>query len=215
MAVSNLNKFKASAIKYGVKEYQLIMGADKSGRNVKGMLVDGYMFDRLSLYGLSGTDDIDELMQAIACDVAKAHEAHVSGRNSVAKQKVNEGHGRSNDERFSYLLKQMMTYAKRFDGVQFIGQTMESVLDQLVNREDMTLDRWVKGMRDWHGSNAKALVLKAIKDRTMHVIGDKVICDCTFRNFITEYAKQNHFNEPSDEQKEKMIAVYLKDLERV
>ena len=218
MAVSNKNKFLRSAEKYGVKDFQLIMGNDKKGLNVKGLLIGGYMFDRLSNYGTDREDtSIDDLMECIACEgVAKAHELHVNGRNSVAKQKVNEAHGRSNDERFDYLLKQMMTYANRFSGIQFVNQTMESVFDQLIKRETITLDQWVKGMKDWHGSNAKALVLNAIKNKSMHVLNDnKVICDCTFRDFVSEYAKQNKLHEPTDEQKGQMIAVYLKGLERV
>ena len=188
MANMNLNSIVKSAQEHGVTDYQLIMGSSKSGKNVNAILIGGYKFDRIS--NLTKCE-IDIIMDDIACNgVAVAYEHHTYGRNSVAKQKVNEGHGRSNDERFAYLLKQMMTYAKRFNGIQFVGQSMESVFDQLIERESLTLDRWVKGMIEWHGSNAKALVLNAI-GKSMHIVDNKVICDCTFRNLISEYAKQN------------------------
>lgn len=213
MATMNLNSIVKSAQEHNVTEYQLIMGSSKSGKNVNAILVGGYKFDRLSNLTKA---EIDIIMDDIACNgVAVAYEHHTYGRNSVAKQKVNEGHGRSNDERLAYLLEQMMTYAKRFSGVQFIGQTMESVFDQLIERETITLEQWVKGMKDWHGVNAKAKVLDAIKNKTMHIVEDKAICDVTFRNFITEYAKQNKLTIPNEEQKGQMIAVYLKGLERV
>lgn len=215
MANMNLNSVVKSAQEHNVTDYQLIMGNSKSGKNVNAILIGGYKFDCIS--NLTKVE-IDTIMDDIACNgVAVAYEHHTHGRNSVAKQKVNEGHGRSNEERFAYLLQQMMTYAKRFSGIQFVGQTMESVFDQLIEREDlMTLDRWVKGMIDWHGSKAKALVFDAIKDKSMHVLKDnKVICDCTFRDYITEYAKQNKLRVPNKDEQTKMIAVYLKDLERV
>ncbi len=213
MANMNLNSVVKSAQEHGIKDYQLIMGNSKSGKNVNAILIGGYKFDCIS--NLTKVE-IDTIMDDIACNgVAVAYEHHTHGRNSVAKAKVNEGHGRSNEERFAYLLQQMMTYAKRFSGVQFVGQTMESVFDQLIEREDLTLDRWVKGMIDWHGRNAKQKVLDAITNKEMHVIGDKVICDCTFRDYITKYAKQNKLTIPNEEQKTKMIAVYLKGLERV
>lgn len=208
----NLNSVVKSAQEHNVTDYQLIMGSAKNGKNVNAILVGGYKFDRLSNLTKA---EIDIIMDDIACNgVAVAYEHHTYGRNSVAKQKVNEGHGRTDDERIAYLLKQMMTYAKRFSGIQFIGQTMESVFDQLIERESLTLEQWVKGMRDWHGSNAKALVLNAI-GKSMHIVDNKAVCDATFRGFISEYAKQNGLTEPNEEQKGKMIAVYLKGLERV
>lgn len=213
MAVSNLNKFNKYAQQYNIGEYQLIMGADKKGRNVKGMLVSGYMFDRLSQFGLSGDDDIQELMQNISCyGAAKAYEMHVNGRNSVAKQKVNEAHGRSNDERTGYLIQQLMTYGKRFKNIQFVGQTMEGVFDQIVENETITVAQWVEGMKDWHGSNAKRLVFEALQNHTMHVIDNITVCDVTFRDAISRYAKENKCNEPTEEQKTKMINVYIAGL---
>ena len=217
MAVNNLKKFRESAQKHNIKDFQLIMGSAKTGTNVKGMLISGYMFDRLSLYGLSGTDDIDELMQNIACyGVAKAYEMHVSGRRSVAKQKVNDAHGRTEDERADYILKQIMTYGKRFKNIQFVGQTIEGVFDQMIENTDLTLDRWVKGMQDWHGKNAKAKVFDAITNKKMHVLNDnKVICDCAFREHIEQYVKENKLSLPNEEQQTQMINTYLKGLERV
>ena len=219
MGVSNLNKFNKYAREYGVKDYQLIMGADKSGRNVKGILISGYTFDKLSQYGLDGDDLIIELMQNIACmGVAEAYKLHVAGRKSVAKVKANEAHGRTNDERYSYLLEQMMTYAKRFKNIQFVGQTMESVFDQMIEQANITPEQWVKGMQDWHGVKAKAKVLNDLKNGAMHIVYDDIkgcevaVCDVAFREHIQEYCKQNHLNEPNEEQKTKMIKVYLKGL---
>jgi len=210
MAISNLNKFNKYAQEYNIGEYQLIMGADKKGRNVKGMIIGGYTFDRLSLYE---NEEIIELMENIKCNgVAKAYEMHVNNRRSVAKQKVNEAHGRSNDERMDYLLQQLMTYGKRFNGIQFIGQTMESVLDQIVECETTTTAQWVEGMKDWHGSNAKRLVFEALQNGRMHIINGTAICDSTLRDAISRYAKENKCNEPTEEQKTKMIKVYIAGL---
>ena len=212
MANMNLNSVVKSAQEHSVTDYQLIMGSSKSGKNVNAILIGGYKFDCIS--NLTKVE-IDTIMDDIACNgVAVAYEHHTHGRNSVAKQKVNEGHGRTDDERFAYLLKQMMTYAKRFKNVQFVGQTMESVFDQLIEVESQTFTEWVNSCKDWHGKNAKAFILNSI-GKNVHVIGDKVVCDRTFRDSIGEYAKQNGYKEPNEEQKTKMIAVYLKDLERV
>lgn len=204
-------------MQYGITNYQLIMGADKSGRNVKALLIGGYMFDKLSQYGLDGDDLIIELMQNIACHgVAKAYEMHVSNRRSVAKQKVNEAHGRSEGERFNYLIDQIMTYGKRFKNIQFVGQTTESVFDQMIAYQDLTLTDWVKGMKDWHGSNAKIKVLEAIQNKTIHILNDdKVICDATFREHIKKYAEENHKRVPTEDEQTVMINTYLKGLERV
>ena len=110
----------------------------------------------------------------------------------------------------------MMTYGKRFKNIQFIGQTMESVFDQMIENNEFTLEQWVKGMQDWYGTRAKAKVLECLKNKTIHVLNDnKVVTDIAFREHIEQYAKENKLHEPNDEQKTLMINTYLKGIERV
>ena len=197
MGVSNFNKFNKYAQEFNVTGYQLIMGADKSGRNVKGMLIGGYTFDRLSLYGLDGDDQIIELMQNIACHgVAEAYKMHVEGRKSVARQKINEAHGRSHDERACHGLEQLMTYADSYENVQFKGRTLTDVFNQLLDRnmdmEVCKVSHWVETMKDFHGFNkAKKLVFEMLNNKTIRVIDEHVVCDKTFRIYIDKWTDEN------------------------
>lgn len=200
MSTVNMKQAKKWSTYYGVT-CQLIEG--KNPLNCQAVIVNGKRIATSNMNGLQ----LEMLFSDIACG------QHVDG-SSVAKQKINEAHGRTNEERLSYFIKQLMTYANRFDGVQFIGQSMESVLNQMVKNQSLTLTDWVKGMQDWHGSNAKALVYKAIKNKEIHVIDESkiVICDCTFRDFIKEYAKQNQLRVPTDKEQGIMIDTYLKGI---
>ena len=212
MGVSNLKKFNESAQKHNIKGYQLIMGADKSGRNVKGMLVGGYMFDRLSLYGLSGTDDIDELMQNIACHGVKvAYEMHVSGRNSKAKQKVSQAHGRMDGERLVNYLEQCMTYADPFENIQFKGQTWIAVLNQLVEREtacNLTeIETWKNSMKEWH-ANSERVCNNMLLSGKIRVLNNHIIPEKFFKNFISKYCEVNGFKTLQDSQIIELINKY-------
>ena len=212
MGVSNLKKFNESAQKHNVTDYQLIMGADKSGRNVKGMLIGGYMFDRLSLYGLSGTDDIDELMQNIACyGVAEAYKMHVSGRNSKATQKASDAHGRFEGERLVNYLQQVMTYADPFENIQFKGQTWISVLNQLVEREtacDLTeIETWKNSMRDWH-ANSEKVCNDMLLSGKIRVLDGHIIPEKYFKNFLSKYCEVNGFKTLQDSQMLELINKY-------
>ena len=212
MAVNNFKKFNESAQKHNVKDFQLIMGSSKSGRNVKGMLIGGYMFDRLSLYGLSGTDDIDELMQNIACHgVAKAYEMHVSGRNSKAKQKTSNAHGRFNGERLIHYLEQLMTYADPFENIQFKGQTWISVLNQLIERErDCKLsevETWKDSMKEWH-ENSERVCKDLIESKQIRVIDGHAIPEKTFKRFIEKFCNENGYKVLSDSKMVEVIDAY-------
>ena len=213
MAVSNKNKFIKYAQQYNIGEYQLIMGNDKKGRNVKGMLVSGYMFDRLSQFGTDKDDTrIEDLMHDIAClGVKEAYKIHTSMQTSKAKQKASEAHGRGEGERFINLLEQSMTYADPFENIQFKGHTWVSVLNQLVNREldskTSRIEEWKESMKHWH-DNSEQVCNSFINNGKIRVLGGHVIPEETFKRFLIQFCKENGFSVLSDTKMIEVINAY-------
>lgn len=209
MAVFNLKGFNESAKQHNITNYQLIMGSSKSGKNVKGMIVDGYTFDRLSLYT---REDIDMLMEDIACNGAKeAYTNHVNGRSSKAKQKVSEAHGRFEGERLANYLQQIMTYADPFENIQFKNQTWVNVLNQLVEREtackQTELGAWKASMREWH-ANSETVCNSLIESKQIRIIKGHVIPEKTFKRFLEKFCNENNFKIISDEKMLQAINSY-------
>ena len=199
MAVFNLKGFNESAKQHNITGYQLIMGNSKSGKNVKGMLVSGYMFDRLSLYT---REDIDMLMEDIACNGAEAaYKNHVNGRSSKAKQKVSGAHGRFEGERLANYLQQLMTYADPFENIQFKNQTWINVLNQLVARESTCkqseIEAWKASMKEWH-ANSESVCNSLIESKQIRVIDGHAIPEKTFKRFLEKFCTENGFNIISD-----------------
>ena len=140
MANYNEKTFRKFMDMYHV-EGQLITGKSNNGNgNVIAMNCGRYQFKGLSQFTKL---NIELLIQAIACDgIEKAYQEHTY-RNSVAKQKINEAHGRTNEERQSHENKQEMTYARLLDHrIQFVGNTLSNVYNELFMYE--------KDFQDWH-----------------------------------------------------------------
>lgn len=138
------NRNRVATIKAMVEnnvQGQIITG--KNPDNVVAVIVGGYKFDRLAN---TTRDELDALMASIACDLKEAYTAHVERRSSCAKQKINEAHGRSYRERAIHHDTQEMTYADRFQNIQFVGQTISHVLWQYVV-EDTGCS--IESIREW------------------------------------------------------------------
>ena len=215
MATMNKNGFIKSAQEHNITGYQLIMG--KAKNNVIGMLYGGYQFDRLSLFTRL---EIDMLMDDIACNGAQvAYEHHTVNRKSVAKQKVNEAHGREDGERIVNYIMQFMTYADPFKNIQFKGQTWVGVLNQLVEREQESeiskVANWVENMKDWHASNAKRIVFELINNKDIRILNGHVIPEKTFERFLGQFCKENNLKEFKDTEMKELINKYCERFQEV
>ena len=215
MANYNVSAFKKSAQEHNITGYQLILG--KSKGNVIGMLYGGYQFDRVSIFTKL---EIDMLMEDIACNGAEvAYKNHVSGRRSVAKQKVNEAHGRMDGERIENFLNQFMTYADPFKNIQFKGQTWISVLNQLVEREQDSeiseVKNWIKSMQDWHAGNAKQVVMSLINKGDVRILNGHVIPQKTFERFLEQFCKENGYSELDEVKMNELINKYCERFQEV
>lgn len=215
MATMNKNGFIKSAQEHNITGYQLIMG--KAKNNVIGMLYGGYQFDRLSLFTRL---DIDMLMEDIACNGVKvAYEHHTYNRKSVAKQKVNEAHGRMDGERVVNYIMQLMTYANPFENIQFKGQTWVSVLNQLIEREqDSEISKvanWIESMKEFHASKAKKIVFELINNKEVRILDGHVIPEKTFERFLSQFCKENNLKELEDVEMKELINKYCERFQEV
>ncbi len=198
MAKNNLNGFNESARQHGISGYQLIMGGAKNGKNVAGMLLEGYTFDTLTNYT---REDIDMLMDNIKCmGVAEAYKEHIQGRNSKAKQKVSDANGRTDMERLVNLLDQSMTYA---DGVKHmipLGSAdlltcMQCLVDIVEDSKNIMgenlneVHTWVERMKDWHSFNAKQKVFEMLTNRDIITLNGFVYTNYALVSLVKAWAK--------------------------
>lgn len=213
MANYNLGSFNKMAQKYNVTGHQLIMG--KANGNVIGMLLGGYKFDSLGNFTKL---DIDMLFSTIACKgVAEAYKEHTYGKNSVAKQKVNNAHGRMDGERLVNFLEQSMTYADPFANVQFKGHTWISVFNQLVESrkcEVVKVENWKESMKHWH-ENSVAVVERMLNNKEIRVFDGYAIPSEVFKKFLNKYCEENNYNTLPEDKMNYMIDSYEKRFNEV
>ena len=121
MSTKNDKAFKEAEKMLNNKGFypQIITG--KNPTNVIAMVVSGYKFDRLS--GFIKSDALELARDIIENGVAKAYEHHTYNRNSTAKQKINDAHGRSYRECTENHNTQEMTYASRWCAIQLYNRT--------------------------------------------------------------------------------------------
>lgn len=204
MATINMKQAKKWATHYGVN-CQLIPGASET--NCKAVIYNGIKHSTSNWTGIM----FDSFFAEIACG------QNVDG-SSVAKQKINEAHGRAYGERLVNFLEQYMTYADPFENIQFVGQTWISVLNQLVEREmDFALtevNQWKESMKEWH-VNSDEVVTRMIESKEVRILNNHVIPSKSFERFLIQYCKENNYTVLSQDKINLMIDMYCKRYQEV
>ena len=202
MATINMKQAKKWANHYGVT-CQLVAGA--SDTNCKAVVVNGMQFKTSNLTGTG----FQELFEKIAC--GQKVEAC-----SVAKQMINDAHGRTRNESLKNFMGQDMTYADPYWGVQFAGRKLAEVFDQLIEREtkrglfDATsLENWVKTMKDIHGVDALDMIKQMIMDKEIRVYDEHVITNKICMMFIDKWVSENNKQAISNDKKKAIIDRYF------
>ena len=209
MANKNYNGCMKAINETGVQA-QVLTG--KNSYNVIAVLVQGYKFDSLANFN---SQDFMDLFQSIKCEgVESAYNAHTYGRNSSAKQKVNDAHGRSYRESAVNHMVQDMTYADRFSGVQF----KRNLYDVLVMYCKLDVDAELfPSFRDYdykdfaksyininYGKNCKGLNIQDIKDNYI-IVDNKVFAINNLVEVVNQWIKENGLQDVSREEKVKAI----------
>ena len=191
---------------YGVA-CQLIAGASET--NCKAVLVNGMQFKTSNLTGTG----FQELFEKLAC-------GQKADACSVAKQMINEAHGRSRNESLKNFMGQDMTYADPYANIQFAGRTLTDVFNQLIKRETTSglydvneVSNWIKTMIDWHGANAKAVVKQMITNKEVRIYDRHVISNKIFLMCIDKWVSENNQQAMGNIKKNAIIDLFLNRLE--
>ena len=149
-------------------------------------------------------DDAEAVLSDIACKGTEEVK-------SVAKQKVNEAWGYDEEQRIEHYIKQFMTYADPFAGIQFKNRTLLDVLNQIVeNQPELCNYRvWVESMKHWH-ANAKVVVMNMLQNKDVRIVGDYVIPTKTFERFLDKYCVDNEIEYFTDDKKNEIIEEYVR-----
>ena len=181
MATINMKQAKKWATHYGVN-CQLIPGASET--NCKAVIYNGIKHSTSNWTGIM----FDSFFAEIACG------QNVDG-SSVAKQKINEAHGRAYGERLVNFLEQYMTYADPFENIQFVNQ-------------------WKESMKEWH-VNSDEVVARMIESKEVRILNNHVIPSKTFERFLIQYCKENNYTVLSQDKINLMIDMYCKRYQEV
>lgn len=201
-----------SAEENNVKEFQTILGKENPrGKNVIGINIGGYTFDRLSNFTKSEFDAL--FMDIKTLGVAKAYEVHVASR-SVARQKVNRAWGRSVGESFINKVNQEFTYADsikpliQLKGARLVD-ALECLKDLTENSKSIMGDNmnkyntWVKHVIAWYTDkescrdykngmkNAKDFIMTSIKTGKIHLIGEFIYTNYNLYQFVRLWCSEN------------------------
>lgn len=207
MATINMKQARKWANHYGIS-CQLIAGASET--NCKAVIYKDMQFKTSNLTGVG----FQELFEKLAC-----------GQNveacSVAKQMVNDAHGRTRSESLKNFLGQDMTYADPFENVQFKGQSLYGVLTQLYDKTYnytafgeclTTVEYWVDSMKDIHGADALNKIKEMINSKLTIVYDNHVFNSYMFKKFIDKWVSENGKDEISDDKKMMIIDKYFEML---
>ena len=180
---------------------QLIAGASET--NCKAVMYGGTMIKTSNYNGLM----FEQLFEKLAC-------GQVADACSVAKQMINDAHGRSREESLAHYVKQEMTYADSMD-MQFVGRTLAEVLQQAMNKhvDDSRYDlnavhHWIKTMKDFHGADTIKIAKRMIAKKEVRIVNDKVIASKFFYNAIDEWVKANGYKAIADDKKIEILDKY-------
>ena len=207
MATNNLKKFQKGLFNRGLQG-QIILGNSKNGNNVSAIIVSGYKFDRLC--NMTG-EDVDMLLDDIACNVKSAYEMHVSGRNSHATQKVEKAHGRTDSEVENNQNKQDMTYCNVCANIQHYNRTWQDVLKQVVTRdkaEKTSLNNWIESMRGMHGDSFKKVIAKNA-NKNIFLIDGYIYNRYAFEKNLERYGQENFNRKLNKVEIDNMIKMFV------
>ena len=230
MANRNRNAFTTVLLEKNINNAQIITG--KNPDNVIALNVQGYTFDRLSSFTKL---DVELLADDIACMGAqKAFEAFMATRSSVAKQKVNNAHGRTVFEALEHALSQNMTYADSIKPlIQLKGKRLSDALECLkditesqntIFNENMNhYKTWVNHVIAWYTDKesckfhakglelAKSFIMSALHNGDILIVNEHVYTRYCLENFIKLWADANSVKY-SDEDVKKAIDEWVRAL---
>ena len=210
MANRNKNAFTTVLLEKNINNAQIITG--KNPDNVIALNVQGYTFDRLSNVSKL---DVELLADDIACmGTKKAFEVFMANRSSVAKQKVNNAHGRTVLEVLENALNQEMTYADSIKPlIQLKGKRLSDALECLkditesqntIFNENMNYYKtWVKHVVAWYTDKesckfhakglelAKNFIMNALHNGDVLIVNEHVYTRYCLENFIKLWAESN------------------------
>ena len=194
MATVNMKQARKWQSHYNV-ECQLIPGASET--NCKGVMYKGTLIKTSNYTGM----DFELLFEKLAC-------GQVSGACSVAKQMINDAHGRTREESLKNYANQGMTYAGCLTNVQFYGRTLMEVLiqvyDKQIDHSELDLcqvKNWMIAMKDMHGSNYLKATNKLIADKDVRIIKNHVVASKFFYQAIDQWIKENNLSDVADDNK--------------
>ena len=180
---------------------QLIAGASET--NCKAVMYGGMMIKTSNYNGLM----FEQLFEKLAC-------GQVADACSVAKQMINDAHGRTRRESLNHFVKQDMTYADSMD-MQFVGRTLAEVLQQALDKQideseyDLNdVHNWIKTMKDFHKADTVAVVKRMIAKKEVRIVNNKVVASKFFYNAIDEWTKANDYKAITDDKKIKILDKY-------
>lgn len=208
MATANRKSFEKGIFERGLQA-QIILSNSKNQNNVVAIIVDGYKFDRLSLYTKI---DVDILLDDITCNgTQKAYEHHTCKRSSVAKQKVNEAHGRTESETQNNQDMQGMTYADVLQNIQHLNKTWVEVLQQVVARDErssLSLENWIEKIKHFHGDNFKKVIAKNA-NKTIFLINGHIHNRYALSENLKKCGLENFGREFSESEISSMIKMFV------
>jgi hypothetical protein len=230
MANRNRNAFTTVLLEKNINNAQIITG--KNPDNVIALNVQGYTFDRLSSFTKL---DVELLADDIACmGTQKAFEKFMACRSSVAKQKVNNAHGRTVIEALEHALAQNMTYADSIKPlIQLKGKRLSDALECLkditesqntIFDENMNYYKtWVKHVVAWYTDKesckfhakgvelAKNFIMNALHNGDILIVDEHVYTRYCLENFIKLWAESNSVKY-SDADIDKAISEWVRAL---
>ena len=200
MANINMKQARKWQAHYNVP-CQLIAGASET--NCKAVMYGGMMIKTSNYNGLM----FEQLFEKLAC-------GQVADACSVAKQMINDAHGRTRRESLNHFVKQDMTYADSMD-MQFVGRTLAEVLQQALDKQideseyDLNdVHNWIKTMKDFHKADTVAVVKRMIAKKEVRIVNNKVVASKFFYNAIDEWTKANDYKAIADDKKIEILDKY-------
>lgn len=192
MATVNMKQARKWQAHYNV-ECQLIAGANET--NCKGVLYKGTLIKTSNYTGM----DFELLFEKLAC-------GQVVNACSVAKQMVNDAHGRTREESLKNYANQDMTYAGCLENIQLYGRTLMEVLLQVFDRQIFVYDmnyknNWIKSLKNWHGDNALKVANKMIVNKDVRVIKGYAVASKYFYKAVDLWIKENKLSYVADDKK--------------
>lgn len=198
MATRNMNMATKWANFYGV-QCQLVAG--KQPNTCKTIIYKGTEYPASNMTGIE--------LESFFAEIANGCE--VTG-TSKANQKVSDAHGRDDNEQMRNFLNQFMTYADRFEGIQFVNQPLSAVFAQVIESEQdckvTSLNNWVLTMKDFYGDKALNTIKKMLSNKTIYIVGGHVFAKRTFEIYIDKYCEVNKMV-MSKENKARFIDEYM------